>query len=92
MSDLGKILPPRSSFSVQMKVERQYRTALSSANYLKLEIEAVERGLKPFKLAQAIMTLYINKELFAISDLPIDLQDKVKQFYSTQVKIQIPIK
>lgn len=92
MSDLGKILPPRSSLASQMKVERQYRTALSSANYLKLEVEAVERGLKPFKLAQAIMTLYINKELFSISDLPIDLQTQVKEFYSTQVKIQIPLK
>ena len=53
-------LPPRVPASVENQdTERLYRTALNSRDYLRLEIESMERGLKPFGLTKMIMTLYI---------------------------------
>jgi len=78
MSDL---LPPRSDHPEQsMKAERLYRTALSAKNYLRLETESIERGIKPFKLTQSVMTLYLNKQLIYVKELPEIIQAEIKQY------------
>jgi len=43
--------------------ERGYRTSLPPLDYLKLEKEALERGLTPYKLTAIIMTMYVNNKL-----------------------------
>lgn len=88
MSDERSILPPRVELKEQMKAERQYRTALSARNYLKLEVEATERGIKPYKLTQAIMTLYMNRKVVFIKDLPEFIQEAITQYYAESVEIQ----
>lgn len=77
------VLPPRNaSPEDSMKAERIYRTALSAKNYLRLETEAIERGIKPFKLTQSIMTLYVNRQLVYIKELPMELQNAIREFYA----------
>lgn len=81
-------LPPRTSqqtSSVGRDNERIFRTALPSREYLRLEIESMERGLKPFGLTKAVMTLYLNKHLINVRELPGDLQAAIKE-HLKQVK------
>lgn len=54
--------------------ERIYRTALAPRDYINLELEAMSRGLKPFGLTKTVMTLYLNKKLVLVSELPKELQ------------------
>ncbi|MDP3332637.1 MAG: hypothetical protein Q8S55_11745 [Methylococcaceae bacterium] len=71
-------LPPRvSGGDPAVKDERIYRTCLNTRDYLRLEIEAMERGLKPFGLTKSVMTLYINKQLIFVRDLPPQIQTAI---------------
>ncbi|MFZ4504423.1 MAG: hypothetical protein ACOYM1_10775 [Methylovulum sp.] len=38
----------------------------------------------PFKLTQTVMTLYLNRKLIFIKDLPIELQNAIVEFYQTK--------
>ena len=53
-------LPERSN---QPKKERAYRTSLPALEFLKLEKEALERGITPYKLTALIMAKYVNGQL-----------------------------
>jgi hypothetical protein len=88
MSDTS--LPPRQPVTAESKDggERLYRTSLSSRDYLRLEIESMERGLKPFSLNRAIMTMYINKKLIYVADLPEQLQQQINEHFKTQAQNQ----
>lgn len=79
---MSDILPPRTTDPEEnMKSERLYRTGLSAKNYLLLETESIQRGIKPFKLTQSVMTLYLNKQLIYINELPEQIQAAINQFY-----------
>ncbi|AEG02561.1 hypothetical protein [Methylomonas methanica] len=69
-----------------LKKERNYRTAISSSNYLKLERESTQRGVKPFTLTKSVMTLYVNRQLIYIRDLPESLQEQIREFYKSEDK------
>ena len=82
---MNDILPPRTTDPEEnMKSERIYRTGLSSKNYLRLETESIERGIKPFKLTQSIMTLYLNKQLVYVNELPEPIKNAIEKFYSVK--------
>ncbi|MGR8934837.1 MAG: hypothetical protein ACU837_10680 [Gammaproteobacteria bacterium] len=51
-------LPPKTAATPA--AERQYRTALKPAYYLRLEKEALERGITPYRFTQIIMTMYLD--------------------------------
>jgi len=73
-------LPPIQAMDTLEDKERQFRTALPSSAYLELEKESLQRGLKPYTLTSRIMSLYLQKKLILVSDLPKALQDQVYQF------------
>lgn len=73
------ILPPKSQERADNK-ERQYRTALSADNYLKLEKEALSRGITPYKLTSYIMGFYLSGECVLLSDLPKKPADQIRAF------------
>lgn len=77
-------LPDRGNSDGNEKQERLYRTALASRDYLRLEIEAMDRGLKPFGLTKSVMTLYLHKQLVYVKDLPLELQVQIKEFFKTK--------
>lgn len=79
-------MPPRAQTDDHLKVERVYRTALSSKSYLDAELECaqrttVDRKMTPFKLTQMVMTLYLNRKLVYIKDLPQELQQAISTHY-----------
>lgn len=79
-------LPPRVQGDEQLKAERLYRTALSSKAYLDLELECaqrttVDRKMTPFKLTQTVMTLYVQRKLVYLKDLPEPLQQAITKHY-----------
>lgn len=79
------ILPDRGSS--ELNGERIYRTALIPRDYINLELEAMDRGLKPFGLTKAIMTLYLHKQLVPMKELTEELQAQVlKQLKEKQEK------
>lgn len=71
------ILPDRGSSDAKDAPERIYRTALAQKDYIDLELEAMDRGLKPFGLTKSIMTLYLRKHLVYVKELPTDLQAQI---------------
>jgi len=80
------IMPPRVQTDEQLKAERVYRTALSSKAYLDAELECaqrttVDRKMTPFKLTQMVMTLYLQRKLIFIKDLPPELQQAIAEHY-----------
>lgn len=77
MSEQEATLPALGSSDATDKQERIYRTALSHRDYINLEIEAMNRGLKPFGLTKSIMTLYLRKQLVLVKELPQDLQAQI---------------
>jgi hypothetical protein len=88
MSDIT--LPPRQPAAESKDTgERLYRAGLSSRDYLRLEVESMERGLRPFGLTKAVMTLYINKQLIYVNDLPSELQEQIKQHFKANAKTRI---
>ncbi|WP_374089755.1 hypothetical protein [Methylomicrobium lacus] len=64
--------------------DRLFRTALAPRDYLRLEIEAMDRGLKPFGLTKIVMTLYLHKQLVNVKDLPSELQYQIVEFFRTK--------
>lgn len=76
------ILPPRAQSASQLGQDRIFRTALSPADYLNLETEAIERGMKAFTLSKSVLSLYVNKRLLLVSDLPKHLQDQINGHYA----------
>lgn len=70
-------LPDRGSSESKDAPERIYRTALPPKDYIKLELEAMDRGLKPFGLTKTVMTLYLHKQLVPMKELSEDLQAQV---------------
>ncbi len=80
------VMPPRVQTDEQLKAERVYRTALSSKAYLDAELECaqrttVDRKMTPFKLTQMVMTLYLQRKLIFIKDLPLELQQAIAEHY-----------
>lgn len=71
-------LPPRMENKEALSKDRNFRTAMSAAAYMKLEKEATQRGIKPFTLTKSVMTLYVNRQLIYIKDLPETLQDQIR--------------
>lgn len=64
--------------------ERIYRTALAPRDYINLELEAMSRGLKPFGLTKSVMTLYLNKKLLLVSELPKELQSQIANHFKAK--------
>lgn len=65
-------LPPKL-LSTRKVSDRVFRTALRPDLYLKLELEAQERGgLTPYKLTQILLTMYIEGKLKVVEDLHAD--------------------
>lgn len=54
-------LPPKGT--AKPGDERQFRTALSPSNYLRLEEESLSRGLTPYRLTQIVLTMYLDGRL-----------------------------
>jgi len=71
------LLPDRGNSEAKDIQERLYRTALAQRDYIDLELEAMDRGLKPFGLTKSIMTLYLRKQLVLVKELPQDLQAQI---------------
>jgi len=71
------ILPERGSSPQFNKKERLFRTALDQEDYLKLEIEAMERGMRPYGMTKAVMTLYLRKQLVPMKELSEELRTQV---------------
>ncbi|MFZ2404294.1 MAG: hypothetical protein WAW41_04095 [Methylobacter sp.] len=79
MSVNDETLPALGSSSEVDKQERIYRTALAPKDYINLELEAMNRGLKPFGLTKIIMTMYLRKQLVPLKELTPELQNQVVQ-------------
>lgn len=77
-------LPDRGNSEGNENQDRLYRTALASRDYLKLEIEAMDRGLKPFGLTKLVMTLYLHKQMVYVKELPPELQVQIKEHFKTK--------
>jgi hypothetical protein len=64
--------------------ERIFRTALAPRDYLRLEIESMDRGLKPYGMTKIIMTLYLHKQLVNVRELPSELQQQIVSFFKNK--------
>lgn len=84
MSEQEETLPALGSSGATDKQERIYRTALAPRDYINLEIEAMNRGLKPFGLTKSVMTLYIRKQLVLVKELPVELQAQIVAYYQAK--------
>jgi hypothetical protein len=71
-------LPPRTDLGMNQG-ERVFRTALDVSNYLRLEKEAMSRGLRPYSLVKILITSYLNGGLIYLLELPEAIQDHIKQ-------------
>lgn len=79
------ILPPRSALA-DAETEKGYRTGISLWRYQLLTTEAFERGgMTIYQLTRSVMTLYADKKLVAFDDLPADIQQQIRDFYSKPV-------
>jgi hypothetical protein len=66
-------LPPK--MKPKQQADRVYRTALRPDLFIKLEQEAQERGgITAYKLAQIVMTMYLEGRLVVIDDLCADTE------------------
>lgn len=82
MSELT--LPPRDSSNLgQPDSERIFRTALGTRDYLLLEKESMERGLKPYSMTKTVMSLFLNRKLVYVKDLPDSLQNQILDHFKT---------
>ena len=62
-------LPPKVKPTKKLS-DRVYRTAIRPDLYLKLELEAQERGgITPYMLTQIVMTMYLEGRLVVVDDL-----------------------
>ncbi len=64
-------LPPKIKPNKRL-ADRVYRTAIRPDLFLKLEVEAQERGVTPYMLTQIVMTMYLEGRMISIDDLPAD--------------------
>ncbi len=71
------ILPDRGSSESKDGPERLYRTALAQRDYINLELEAMDRGMRPYGLTKSIMTLYLRKQLIPMKELSEELRGQV---------------
>lgn len=77
------ILPPRSGV-VDDSEEKQFRTALSLPRYISLTTEASQRGgMTVYQLARLILSLYVDKQLLPVKDLPEKLQNDIKVYFKS---------
>lgn len=84
MTHQDDTLPALGSFNISDKSDRLYRTALSTRDYINLELEAMSRGLKPFGLTKAVMTLYLRKQLVLVKELSPELQSQIVAHYQAK--------
>jgi hypothetical protein len=77
MSDT-KDLPPISDKNFE-KGERIFRTALDSSYYLRLDSEALSRGLRPYGLVKILLTAYLDGRLVYLKELPEPIQVAIKK-------------
>lgn len=75
-------IPKRIEQNEALSKERIYRTALTCRDYLRLELEASERGTKPYSLVQNIVTMYLDEKLITVEDLPENIKKQVNQYFS----------
>ncbi len=76
-------LPPRSS-ALDDSEERQFRTGLSLSRYVKLTNEALQRGgMTVYQLTRLVMSLYVDKQLVPVKDLPSEIQQAIKEHYAS---------
>lgn len=73
-------LPPVGNQDQISTRDRVYRTALSSSDYLKLEQDAVLRGLKPFGFTKIIMTNYLAGECVMLDELPEKTASEIRAY------------
>lgn len=78
MFESQNYLPPIGDMNELLRKDRAFQTALSARNYLLLEKEATQRGIKPYKLTQSVMTLYLHKQLVYIQELPAGIQEQIR--------------
>ncbi|MDO9049078.1 MAG: hypothetical protein Q7U66_15275 [Methylobacter sp.] len=81
-------LPALGSSDSSDKQERIYRTALAPRDYINLEIEAMNRGLKPFGLTKLVMTLYLRKQLVLVKELPEELRVQIVAHYQAKQAVR----
>jgi hypothetical protein len=72
-------LPPVSPDNVPQG-ERVYRTALDAPYYLKLEMEAMSRGIRPYGLVKILVTAYLDGRLIYLKELPPQLQEAIQKY------------
>jgi hypothetical protein len=78
-------LPPRKQGAADTnKAERRFYAGLGASDYLKFEIEAMERGITPYLLVKYLLTQYVNHELVVVDELPEDTQQAIKVFYQDE--------
>jgi hypothetical protein len=78
------VIPPSGVSAVDnddRNNERQFRTALAPRDYLRLEIESMDRGLKPYGLTKIVMTLYLHKQLVHVRELPQEIQVQIVEHF-----------
>lgn len=73
-------LPPVGNQAQTMMKDRVYRTALSNADYLKLEQDGSTRGLKPYSYTKIIMTNFLSGECVLLSELPEKTADEIRVY------------
>lgn len=67
-------LPPKAKPD-KKQPDRVYRTAIRPDLFLKLEMEAQERGgITPYILTQIVMTMYLEGRLVVLDDLCADTE------------------
>jgi len=76
-------LPPKGG-QAAYDHERQFKTALKASDYLLLETESLERGMKPYSLAKSILTLYLAKKLVLLQDLPESVQIQIAEHFQNK--------
>ncbi|WP_156829758.1 hypothetical protein [Methylovulum miyakonense] len=64
------VLPPKTDNPTQTLEDRRFYTALSGADYLKLEQECLQRNTKPYNLTKIVLTLFIKGDLVNLNELP----------------------
>ncbi len=74
------VLPPKTDNPTQTLEDRRFYTALSGADYLKLEQECLQRNTKPYNLTKIVLTLFIKGDLVNLNELPDDAAIKIRAF------------
>ena len=89
---LTTALPPKTANPTENNEDRRFYTALTGSNYLKLEQESMARGLKPYALSKLVLTLFLQGEMIALSDLPEDVATKIRGYMQSKQRGNLEVK